>query len=141
GQYNAAYGMYSGAQVDMVVKSGQNSPKGSAFIYHRGDNLNARRFFDVGQPPPFDFNQFGATLGGPIVHNRTFFFVGYEGTRSHRETTGTQTAATEAMRRGDFSALSTVIRDPYTQQPFPGNIIPSNRLSPQAQALLQYIPL
>jgi hypothetical protein len=141
GQYNAAYGMYSGAQVDMVVKSGQNTPKGSAFIFHRGDELNARRFFDVGQPPPFNFSQFGATLGGPIVRNRTFFFVGYEGTRSDRETTGTQTAATEAMRRGDFSALSTVIRDPYTQQPFPGNIIPANRLAPQAQALLQYVPL
>jgi hypothetical protein len=141
GQYSAAYGMYSGAQVDMVVKSGQNTPHGSGYLYHRGDGLNARRFFDQGDPPPFDFNQFGATLGAPIVRNRTFFFVGYEGTRSNRETTGTTTAATEAFRNGNFSALPTAIRDPYTGQPFPGNIIPANRLAPQAQALLKYIPL
>jgi len=141
GQYGAAYGMYSGAQVDMVVKSGQNTPHGSAFLYHRNDELNARRYFDQGPPPPFNFNQFGATLGAPILRNRTFFFFGYEGTRSDRETTGTTTAATEAFRRGDFSALSTVIRDPFTQQPFPGNIIPPIRLSPQAQALMKYIPL
>lgn len=140
GQYGAAYGMYSGAQVDMIVKSGQNAPHGSGFLYHRNDELNARRFFDQGPPPPFTFNQFGATIGAPIVRNRAFFFFGYEGTRSDRETTGTATAAPEAFRRGDFSALSTTIRDPFTQQPFPGNIIPSNRLSPQAQALLQYIP-
>ncbi len=141
GQYQAAYGMYSGAQVDMIVKSGQNRPFGSAFLYHRGDNLNARRFFDQGAPPPFEFNQFGGTFGGPIFKNKTFFFVGYEGTRSNRETTGTATVATEAFRRGDFSALSTPIRDPYTQTPFPGNVIPANRLAPQAQALLKYIPL
>lgn len=141
GQYGAAYGMYSGAQVDMVVKSGQNQPHGSAYIYHRGDELNARRFFDQGQPPPFDFNQFGATLGAPIVRNRTFFFVGYEGARSDRQTTGQNTTATDAFRRGDFSALATPIRDPFTGQPFPGNVIPADRLSPQAQQLLQYIPL
>lgn len=141
GQYGAAYGMYSGAQVDMIVKSGQNSPHGSAFIYHRNDALNARRFFDRGEPPPLEFYQFGATAGGPILRNRTFFFFGYEGTRSDRLTTGSGTVATEAMRRGDFSALATTIRDPYTQQPFPGRIIPPNRLSPQAQALLQFIPL
>lgn len=141
GQYGAAYGMYSGAQVDMIVKSGQNAPHGSGFIYKRDDSLNARRYFDQGDPPPFDFNQFGGTIGGPIVKGRTFFFFGYEGTRSDRETTGTATAATEAMRRGDFSALSTTIRDPFTQQPFPGNVIPANRLSPEAQALLQYVPL
>jgi hypothetical protein len=141
GQYGAAYGMFSGAQVDMVVKSGQNSPHGSGFIYHRDDELNARRFFDQLDPPPFDFNQFGGTVGGPILRNRTFFFFGYEGTRSDRETTGTATTATEAMRRGDFSALSTTIRDPFTQQPFPGNVIPASRLSPEARALLQYIPM
>ena len=141
GQYSAAYGMYSGAQVDMIVKSGQNALRGSAFLYHRNDELNARRFFDQGQPPPFTYNQFGATVGGPILRNRTFFFFGYEGSRSDRETTGTATAATEAFRRGDFSALSTPIRDPYTGQPFPGNVIPANRLAPQAQALLAYVPL
>jgi outer membrane receptor protein involved in Fe transport len=141
GQYGAAYGMYSGAQVDMTVKSGQNTPRGSGFVYHRNDGLNSRGYFDEADAPPFDFYQFGGTLGGPILRNRTFFFFGYEGTRSDRRSTGTATTATEAMRRGDFSALSTTIRDPFTQQPFQGNVIPADRLSPQAQALLQYIPL
>ena len=140
GQYGAAYGFYSGAQVDMIVKSGQNTPHGSAFIYNRNDSLNARRYFDQSDPPPFDFNQFGGTVGGPVLRGRTFFFFGYEGTRSDRETTGTTTTATEAMRRGDFSALSTTIRDPFTQQPFTGNRIPDNRIASQALALMQYIP-
>ncbi|HEY8551627.1 MAG TPA: TonB-dependent receptor [Vicinamibacterales bacterium] len=140
GQYGAAYGMFSGAQVDMIVKSGQNDLRGSAFIYHRNDDLQAKGYFDVGDTPPFTQNQFGATLGGPIFRNRTFFFVGYEGTRADRETTGQLTVATDAMRAGDFSALGTVIRDPYTGQPFPGNIIPADRIAPQARALMEYIP-
>ena len=69
GQYGAAYGFYSGAQVDMIVKSGQNTPHGSAFIYNRNDSLNARRYFDQSDPPPFDFNQFGGTVGGPILRD------------------------------------------------------------------------
>jgi carboxypeptidase family protein/TonB-dependent receptor-like protein len=141
GQYGAAYGMYSGAQIDMIVKSGSNTPHGSGFFYRRDDALNARRFFDQGPKPPYDFNQFGATIGAPLVRNRTFFFFGYEGTRSDRQTTGTATTATAAFRRGDFSALSTPIRDPFTGVAFPGNIIPTSRLSPEAQALLQYVPL
>jgi outer membrane receptor protein involved in Fe transport len=141
GQYSAAYGMFSGAQVDMIVKSGQNRPHGSGYYYYRDESLNARRFFDVSDPPPFDYGQFGATVGGPIVSNRTFFFFGYEGTRSDRETTGQATTAPAAFRQGDFSALSTPVRDPFTGQPFSGNIIPSNRLAPQAQALLEYVPL
>ncbi len=141
GQYSAAYGMFSGAQVDMIVKSGQNTPHGSGYYYFRDDSLNARRFFDRGDPPPFEYGQFGATIGGPIVQNRTFFFFGYEGTRSDRLTTGQATTAPATFRSGDFSAVSTAIRDPYTGLPFAGNIIPTNRLAPQAQALLQYVPL
>lgn len=140
GQYGAAYGMFSGAQVDMVVKSGQNSLHGSTFLYHRDDSLQARGYFDVRDAPPYSQNQFGATVGGPIRKNQTFFFLGYEGTRIDRETTGQATVATDAMRQGDFSALSTSIRDPYTGLPFPGNIIPASRVASQAVALMEYIP-
>jgi outer membrane receptor protein involved in Fe transport len=143
GQYSAAYGMFSGAQVDMVVKSGQNRVHGNLFGNLRHDSLNAKGYFDQGDKPPFSHGQYGATVGGPILKNRTFFFVGWEGNRLRRETTGQATAATERMRRGDFSELlpGTIIRDPYTGLPFAGNIIPSNRMSPEAQRLLQYIPL
>lgn len=140
GQYGAAYGMFSGAQIDMVVKSGQNIVHGSSFIYHRDDNLQSKGYFDVGDTPPFNQNQFGATLGGPIVKNRTFFFVGYEGTRINKQTSGRATVATDAMRSGNFSALSTVVKDPYTGLPFSGNVIPANRISSQAQKLMAYIP-
>jgi hypothetical protein len=140
GQYSAAYGMYSGAQVDMVVKSGQNQLHGNVFGNLRHDTLNAKGFFDQGDRPPFSHGQYGATLGGPIKKNRTFFFVGWEGNRLRREATGQASAATDRMRSGDFSELSTVIRDPYTRLPFPGNVIPANRLSPEAQRLLAYVP-
>src|SRR3954453_20846974 len=133
GQYSASMGLYSGAQVDMVVKSGTNQLHGSAYEFLRNNNLNARQFFDVSAPPPYHFNQFGATIGGPIVlpkiyngRNRTFFFFAFEGDRTRRQPTGQGTAASAAMRGANFSELlpAKVIRDPYTKQPFPGNIIP-----------------
>ena len=149
GQYSAALGTFSGAQVDMVVKSGANQLHGSAYDYLRNNDLNARQFFDRVSPPPFRFNQFGVTFGGPIVvptlyngRNKTFFFFAYEGDRIRQQSTGQGTAATAAMRNGDFSALlpKTVIKDPYTGVAFPGNIIPANRIATQAQKLLQYVP-
>lgn len=140
GQYSAAYGMYSGAQVDMVVKSGANQYRGNVFGNLRDESLNAKGYFDQGDKPPFSHGQYGATLGGPLVKNRTFFFVGWEGNRLRREATGQASVATDRMRAGDFSELSTAIRDPYTGTPFPGNVIPPNRLSPEAQRLLAYIP-
>ena len=108
GQYGAAYGMYSGAQVDMIVKSGQNTPHGSAL--HLPSQRRAERAAVLRSGGP------AAVRLQPVRrHARrdrssatgTFFFFGYEGTRSDRETTGTATVATGAMRRGDFSALST----------------------------------
>lgn len=140
GQYSAAYGMYSGAQVDMIVKSGTNEYHGNVFGNLRDASLNARGFFDQGDKPPFSHGQYGATVGGPILENRTFFFVGWEGTRLRRESTGQASVATDRMRGGDFSELSITIRDPYTGLPFPGNVIPASRLSPEAQRLLAYIP-
>lgn len=140
GQYSAAYGMYSGAQVDMVVKSGQNAFRGNVFGNLRDDTLNARGYFDQGTRSPFSHGQYGATLGGPIVRNRAFFFLGWEGNRLRSEATGQASVATDRMRAGDFSEVATPIRDPYTGIPFPGNVVPANRLSPEAQRLLAYIP-
>ncbi len=150
GQYSAALGTYSGAQVDMIVKSGTNQFHGSAYDFLRNNDLNARQFFDQGAPPAFRFNQFGATLGGAVLlpklyngRNKTFFFFAYEGDRTRQHSTGKGTAASPLMRAGNFSELlpKTVIKDPYTGQPFPGNIIPAERIAPQALKLLQYIPL
>jgi hypothetical protein len=76
--YSAEFGRNSGGQINVLTKSGTNDFGGSAYLFHRNDALDARNFFDVGEKPDFHRNQFGATLGGPLQENRTFFFVGYE---------------------------------------------------------------
>ncbi|HYZ84532.1 MAG TPA: carboxypeptidase-like regulatory domain-containing protein, partial [Bryobacteraceae bacterium] len=144
GNYSAEYGMLSGAQVNLVLRSGSNSLHGTLFEFFRHDKLDARDFFLPSTQPkaPFRQNQFGATVGGPIKRDTTFFFLSYEGFRKRRAVVGNAVVLTEAERRGNFSALSTPLRDPdNTGQTFAGNIIPQNRLSSQAQRLLQYLPL
>src|SRR5438093_1665271 len=84
GAYSAEYGRYSGGIITAVTKSGGNELHGNVYEFHRNDNLHARNFFDQKSAPEFKRNQFGATLGGPIVLDRTFFFGGYEGFRQRK---------------------------------------------------------
>jgi hypothetical protein len=97
--FSAEYGGAGGAVINAVSKSGTNEFHGSLFEFHRNDNFDARNFFDPGELPEFRRNQFGATIGGPIKANKTFFFGSYEGLR---ETLGVSrrfsvpTAATRA---------------------------------------------
>ena len=78
--YGAEYGMHPGAQVNIVTKSGSNQWHGSLYEFFRNSALNARNYFDpLTGTPPFQRNQFGASLGGPIQKDRTFFFANYEG--------------------------------------------------------------
>ena len=79
--YSAEYGRNFGGQVLVATKSGGNEWTGSLFEYHRNDRLDAPNYFDQGVTPDFRRNQFGATLGGPLRKDRTFFFLGYEGLR------------------------------------------------------------
>jgi hypothetical protein len=144
GNYPAEYGFQSGAQVSLVMRSGTNSLHGTLFEFLRNEKLDARDFFaPPGQPrPPFKQNQFGVTTGAPIVKNKTFVFGSYEGFRKRRAAVGSAVVLTAAERNADFSALSTQLRDPDNPgQFFPGNRIPANRVSPEAQKLLQYMPL
>jgi Carboxypeptidase regulatory-like domain len=90
--YDAEYGTQSGGQIDVVTKSGTNGWHGSAFGYLRNSVFDARNFndFDInGNPaiPPFRFGQYGMSLGGPIVKNKLFFFINYEGLRQYAATT------------------------------------------------------
>jgi len=85
--YSAEFGRAAGGIISAVTKSGTNQFRGSAFEFHRDSGLDAPNFFDEGDPPPFVRNQFGATLGGPIVKNRMFFFASYEGLRDRLSTT------------------------------------------------------
>ncbi len=106
--------------------------------------LNGMNYFAVTKPY-MRRNQFGANLGGPIPTDKTFFFVNYEGLRFDRQQEQLFTPPTAAMRAGDFSLdrfgnpMTTIIYDPVTQQPFPGNRIPADRIDPMALKLLEYV--
>jgi outer membrane receptor protein involved in Fe transport len=142
--YTAEYGGHAGANVQLQLKSGSNSFRGSAFEYLRSDKLDERNYFAPAPTPKpqLDRSQFGGVLGGPIRRNQTFFMGSYEGTLETRETVTQANVLSEAMRRGDFSEVTTVIRDPLTGNAFPGNIIPANRLDPLAvQMINTYQPL
>lgn len=150
--YSVEYGQNAGGVVNVVTRSGTNDFHGNLFGFHRNKSLNARNFFSD-RRDPLKRTQFGGTLGGPILKDRTFFFFGYQGTRIRSEQTGlTSFVPTDRNRQGDFSALLNAanpdnplgrvvqIRDPLTGQPFPGNLIPRERLSPAALRFLEFIP-
>ncbi len=143
--FDAEYGRQPGSVLNVVTRSGSNAFHGSAFEFLRNDSVNARNFF-LTTATPLKWNQFGGTFGGPVRHDKTFFFASYQG---FREATSINTAAsilvpTVPERTGNFSALATAKRpnDPLTNQPFPGGIIPASRLDPVAQAIINtMVPL
>jgi hypothetical protein len=146
--YEAQYGNVEGAVVNVVTKSGTNEFHGSLFEFLRNRSLNARNFFQATTTALVQ-NQFGGAFGGPVIKNKTFFFGSVQ---AYRQATAafqnSALAPTAAERAGDFSVLTgktgalTVITDPLTGQPFPGNIIPTSRLSPIAENYLKLaIPL
>ena len=138
--YSAEFGRNSGAVVNVTTKSGTNELHGSAWEFHRNAGLNAKNFFDspTAKIPHLVKNQFGVALGGPIKHNKTFFFGLYEGLRSREAASRVGSVPPLVWRRGDFSALSQAIIDPATGQPFPGNIIPLTRFNATSLAILKH---
>jgi hypothetical protein len=137
--YSAEFGRSLGGVVNIQIKSGSNQFHGSAYEFHRNDQFDANNFFNnrAGiKKPDFKQNQFGGTLGGPILKGKTFFFGDYQALRLTAGTTRLSTVPTLKMRNGDFSEINRVIYDPVTHQPFPGNIIPSNRWDPASAAVI-----
>ena len=160
--YSAEYGQAAGGVFNVATKSGSNAFHGDAYDYLRNDLLDANDYFSNRggiRKAPFRFNQFGATLGGPIRKNKTFFFGAYEGVREIQGVTFVDTVPTTLQRQGDFSQTRAangqqiVVYDPfsttanpsnptqYTRTALPGNVIPSSRLDPVAKALMQLLPL
>jgi hypothetical protein len=153
----AEFGRGLGGTINISLRSGTNNFHGVAFEFMRNDKLDANNFFNVGRArPPFQQNQFGVAVGGPIYipkvyngRNRTFFFADYQGTRIRKGLTRIFTVPTPAMRGGDFTGLSTIF-DPETtraggtstatRDPFPGNRIPSTRFDPIMQRYLDLYP-
>ncbi len=109
--FSAQYGRAAGGIVNAVTKSGGNQYHGTASYFHRNDALDARNFFDPGEPPDFHRQQFGASLGGPVRRDRTFFFANYEGLRQRRGNTTINTTLSAAARNGDLT-IGTVTVDP-----------------------------
>jgi hypothetical protein len=144
---SAEYGNAT-AVVNVSVKYGTNQLHGSLFEFLQNSHLNARNFFDTSSKAQTRFNNFGGSLGGPIIKDRTFFFFNYEGSR--RRTTSPQLGRlpTPANFAGDLSDLPVVIYDPASgnpatgvRTPFAGNIIPSSRISTLAKNYAQYVPV
>jgi hypothetical protein len=145
----------AGATFNVTTKSGGNAFHGSLFEFMRNDAFDSKNFFAVNKEK-LERNQFGGTLGGPVMipglydgRNRTFFFASYEGHRRQQGQVDVSIVPSAAQRQGDFSGLAPIF-DPLTtttvggvatRAQFADNRIPSNRISPQAQYFLRYIPL
>jgi hypothetical protein len=139
--YSAELGRSGGGVILMTTKSGTNDVHGSAYEYARNTVLNTRSFFAT-KVPILHYNLFGASIGGPVRKNRTFFFFLYEGLRQSNQTTQIINIPSPAEVRGDFSADATVIRDPTTsaRTPFPGNVIPTSRQDPIGAKIAAFYP-
>jgi len=144
---SGAKAMYEGQGVEnYVFKSGTNQFHGGVFEYFRNTDFDARGFFALTTPIEHQ-NEFGGTVGGPIKKNKAFFFGSYDGYRyDSASPPGYQSIPTAAERTGDFSAFPQIIYDPNSatgtnpRTPFPGNVIPMNRLSSISQSFQSYLP-
>lgn len=160
--YSAQYGRGGAGQINIITKSGTNELHGTLFEFLRNEKLDAKNFFDrADRPiPPYKQNQFGGTVGGPVVlpklyhgRNKTFFFFNYEGLRVRQAQTTVSTVPLPEVRSGDFSNSGVTVYDPRTtipdpsrpgqflRAPFPNNRIPQDRFDPASVSLLKFLPL
>jgi Carboxypeptidase regulatory-like domain len=156
--FDAGSGNTEGGVVNLMIKSGTNSLRGTAYLAKTPGALFANDFFANANNIPlakFNYNRYGGMAGGPIRKGKTFFMYGFEGIHEARpRNNGTPTVPTEKMRNGDFSELLALgpqyqIYNPFTrrsigggrfqQDPFPGNIIPQNLINPVARNVLGFI--
>jgi hypothetical protein len=159
--YMPEYGRASGGQIRFISKGGSSRYSGNASFFLRDDKLQANTWSrnrspnatENSGPAPFDQKQYGYAFGGPVpgemFRDKLFFFGAQEWVNFFAVSTNTATVPTMAMRQGDFSQLlgsnpffgsPQIIRDPTTGQPFPGNIIPQSRLSPNGTGLMKLYP-
>ena len=165
---SAEWGRFGGGVINVSTRAGTNSLHGSVYEFLRNSALDSNEFFNkrAGKDkPPFRMNQFGYAAGGPVFlpklysgKDRTFFFTDYQGTRWRRGDVFIGTLPTALQRRGDFSQTLTqrgqqiVVYDPvstrpdparagrFLRDPFPGNVVPQNRMDPVGRKLASYYP-
>jgi hypothetical protein len=160
GIYPAEFGR-AASQINVSTKPGGNTFHGALFEFLRNDKLDAKQYDFIGTSPaksPFKYNQYGFTLGGPVLipkilngRDKLFFMANYEGFRQRTRGYGLYTTPTAAMRGGDFSydlpgnqlydpGSRKIVDGKLTGDPFPGNIIPKTRFDPISLKLLDYWP-
>lgn len=155
---SAEFGRSGGAVLNVNIKSGTNQVHGTGYEFLRNSKLDSKNYYDPADKPipPFKQNQFGMSLGGPLViphlydgRNKTFFFGDYQGTRIRSSATFLSSIPPVGWRNGDFSGYRQIF-DPATtvinadgsatRQPFPNNQIPASRFDPVAKKLLDLFP-
>lgn len=154
GGMSAEYGFTAGGVINMVTRSGTNKLHGSVYHFLRNDALDARNTF-ASTKPPFRYNQFGASVGGPVIKDRTFFFGNWEEYRYRRSQVRIGTFPTVGQKNGNFTDLRNAqgnlipIYDPYSttgsgtgvsRAIYPGNIIPTSQIDPVARAINAFYP-
>jgi hypothetical protein len=141
----ADFGNFMGGIISTSIKSGTNQYHGGLFEFIRNDQLNANSWsnnFTGASRPKLRWNEFGGTIGGPILHDKLFFFADYQGQRFDTPTSiGATSVLTAAERTGNFSQLPITLYNPFSvvngnRTPFAGNIIPSALLDPVAQKIV-----
>jgi Carboxypeptidase regulatory-like domain len=162
GSYSAEMGGAGGGQINIVTRTGTNQFHGTAYEFLRNGALDARTFNEMDTTNHLVQNNFGASLGGPLIRNKSFFFFNYEGLRHTKADTMIDTVPTADEINGDFSMSGATIYNPFSshanpsfdptkpvspsnpqniRDPFPGNVIPQNLIDPKAALFLrQYIP-
>lgn len=162
GSYTADIGGAGGGQINIVTRRGSNEYHGTVYEFLRNDIFDARTFNEMEESNHLVRNNFGASFGGPIVRNKTFFFFNYEGLRHTRSQTMVSTVPTEDEINGNFEMSGATIYNPFSahpnpafdpskpvsssnpqiiRDPFPGNVIPGNLIDPKVALFLRkYIP-
>lgn len=136
---NAEYSQL--ASVNAATKSGGNQFHGSGAYYYTSGGLKGRDPFTPVRPSGVD-HTYATSVGGPIKRDRAFFFVAYSGDRNHSARTLNATVPTQAMRDGNFSGTSYIVKDPYTKTPYTNNTIPANLISPISEKFIdRFYPL
>jgi carboxypeptidase family protein/TonB-dependent receptor-like protein len=150
--FSAEYGNNGGTIVNMVLKQGSNKFHGSGWWYGQRSATDARDYFNSGPRPDHVRDQYGFAVGGPIIHNKTFFFADFEKSRTNDPVNLEGVVPTDAERGGDFSQSGNDIYDPYTctfvnpgdtsctRTQFDGNIIPSDQINPIGQNIINLYP-
>ena len=147
--FEAEFGRAGGSVTTVVLRSGTNQLKGSAFFFGNTEATQAKSYFAsaTAKKPETKYQQFGGTLGGPVIKDKLFFFADFQHTVDNLGALRRVVMPPTEWRNGDFSTAATTIYDPATgnpdgtgRQPFPGNVIPTNRLSPVALNILAQLP-